>query len=165
MNSTDAPDTGQKKSPTLVKRLTVWSSLTISVLLFLYCGFTDCTEPTQIGIVRNSVSGQLSLQQGGGWYLTPPWVRVARIDTRPMRVSVATAGRGFSAKLVQFDVSGWKEFVATEGFRYYWWANRISINFGYVEEHRGMKDILRGYAYSAKKYPFIRILNEYQQDK
>ncbi len=73
-----------------------------------------------------------------------------------------SAGRGYSAKLVQFQPDAWREFVAIEGFRYYWWANRFSLNFGYSEEYRGMRDILRGYAYSPKSYTFIKVLEEYQ---
>lgn len=136
--------------------------LVILVLIFLFCvGFLNYLEPTQIGIARNRISGELSLQDTGGLHLTAPWIGVTRVDTRPIRVSVTSAGRGFSAKLVQFDKRYWREFVEVEGWRYYWWANRISFNLGYTEEHRGMKDILRGYAYSPKQYPFIVILAEY----
>ncbi|MEK7498986.1 MAG: hypothetical protein AAB649_00075 [Patescibacteria group bacterium] len=119
-------------------------------------------EPTEIGIARNHISGKIWIQEGGGFFVGPPWVWVARVDTRPIRVAVTSAGRGYSAKLVQFDKQGWKEFVELEGWRYYWWANRISINFGYNEEYRGMKDILRGYAYSPKKYSFLVVLEEYK---
>jgi hypothetical protein len=133
----------------------------VPISLF-YLLFLNYTEPTQIGIARNYVSGEMWVQEGGGWHFTAPWTLVAKIDVRPMRVAVTTTGRGFSAKLVQFEPKAWREFVATEGFRYYWWANRLSFNFGYDEEYRGVKDILRGYAYSAKKYPFITILKEYE---
>ena len=141
----------------------IWISgcVLIGIILF-YLLFVNYTEPTQIGISRNLITGQMWIQNKGGWHLTAPWVKVAVIDTRPIRVSVASAGHGYSAKLVQFDARGWKEFVAIEGFRYYWWANRLSVNFGYNEEYRGMRDILRGYAYGAKKYPFVVILNEYR---
>lgn len=131
-----------------------------AVAILFYVGFVNYNEPTQLGIARNHISGEMWLQEGGGLYITPPWVWVARVDTRPIRVSVASAGRGYSAKLVQFDKKGWKEFVELEGWRYYWWANRLSFNFGYDEEHRGIRDILRGYAYSPKKYPFLVILEE-----
>ena len=102
------------------------------------------------------------IQKDGGWHFTLPWVFVSKIDTRPMRVAVTTSGHGYSAKLVRFNTDGWQEFVAIEGFRYYWWSNRFSINFGYDEEYRGMKDIMRGHAYSAKKYSFVDVITEYQ---
>jgi len=132
----------------------------VCLLFSCYLAFLNYTEPTEVGIARNAISGEMWTQEGGGWHGTLPWVRVATIDLRPVRVSVQSAGRGYSSKLVQFEVRGWREFVATEGFRYYWWANRLSINFGYEDEHRGMKDILRGYAYGGNKYPFISILSD-----
>jgi hypothetical protein len=138
------------------------SGVLIFSLFLFYCFFLNYNEPTDLGIVRNQISGAVWIQRGG-FHLTVPWVRVAKMDLRPMRVEVNSAGRGFSAKLVQFDDKYWQEFVNTEGFYYYWWANRFSFNGGYKEEHRGVRDIVRGYAYSAKRYPFIKILNEYQE--
>ena len=132
-------------------------------IFFFYLGFLNYTEPTEIGVARNLITGKMWAQKGG-WHLTPPWVLVARIDTRPIRVSVDSAGHGYSAKLVQFVPEEWESFVNIEGFRYWWWANRISINFGYHNENRGMKDILRGYAYGTKKYPFFRIIAEYERE-
>lgn len=116
---------------------------------------------TQAGIMRNWVNGELKLDTPG-WNISPPWVSVAKIDTRPMRVCVTSAGRGFNCKLVEFIPGEFKAFVETEGFHYYWWYNRFSFNWGYSEEYRGMKDVLRGYAYSVKQYPFIRVLREYE---
>lgn len=133
-----------------------------SVLFFFYIGFVNCTEPTEIGIARNKISGEMWAQKGG-IHLTPPWVWVACVDTRQVRVAVTSAGRGYSAKLVRFNPEYWREFVEVEGWRYYWWANRFSINFGYDEEFRGVRDIMRGYAYSAKQYAFLNILKEYRE--
>jgi hypothetical protein len=129
-----------------------------------YLPFFNHTEPVEVGIVWNRITGEVTLQKrdAAGWHITSPWVAVARVDTRPMRVCVTTAGRGFSCKLVQFELSAYKEFVETEGFRYYWWANRISFNLGYNEEYRGMKDLLRGYAYGVKKYSFVSVLRDYE---
>ena len=70
---------------------------------------------------------------------------------------------GYSAKLIQFNPEYWREFVDVEGWRYYWLANRFSFNFGYEEEYRGMRDLMRGYAYSAKQYLFLNILKEYKE--
>lgn len=136
--------------------------LCLLLLVVIRYSFLNHTEPTEIGIARNMITGEVWAQKTGGWHLNFPWVLVPIIDARPMRVSVQSAGHGYSAKLVQFDPDHWQEFVQVEGFRYYWWANRISFNFGYKEEYRGVKDILRGHAYGAKKYRFIKILEEYQ---
>lgn len=143
------------------KKIAAVAGVIICAVVFFYFGFLNYTEPTEVGIARDVFSGEMRLQEGGGWYCTAPWVFVATIDTRPQRISISTAGHGFSAKLIQFDPKAWQEFVNTEGFRYWWWANRISFNFGYDEEYRGMKDIMRGYAYGVKEYPFVKVLEEY----
>jgi hypothetical protein len=142
------------------KILTVFMVVFFFTLVF-YLLFFNYTEPTQFGIARNKITGKMWIQEGGGVYLTWPWVWVVRVDTKPIRVAVVSGGRGYSAKLVQFEKRGWKEFVAVEGWRYYWWSNRISFNLGYDDEYRGMKDILRGYAYGAKSYSFMTVLKEY----
>lgn len=149
-----------RKYKKLVCSLIIFS---LAIVFFFYFFFLNYTEPTEIGIARNIFTGEIWLQEGGGWYKTAPWVRVAKIDTRPMRVAITTAGHGFNAKLVQFAPKEWRTFVEVEGFRYWWWANRISINFGYKEEYRGMKDIMRGYAYGVKEYPFIIVLEKFTQ--
>ena len=124
-------------------------------------GFLIHNEPTEIAITRNLLTGDTYLLEAG-WHFAPLWVLAPVIDTRPVRVSVPSAGHGYSAKLVQFQTDAWQEFVSTEGFRYWWWANRISFNFGYTEEYRGMKDILRGYVYGTKPYPFFKVITEYK---
>ena len=139
-----------------------WLAVLMVALLAFYVAFLNYLEPTEVGIARNVISGEMWLQKSGGWYVTAPWTRVARIDTRPMRVAITTAGHGYSAKLVRFVPEHWKEFVATEGFHYYWWYNRISFNWGYDETYRGMRDIMRGYAYGVKKYSFFEVMSEYE---
>jgi len=111
----------------------------------------------------NPISGELTRDHPGR-HLTPPWVFVAKLDTRPVRVCVTSASRSVNCRLVQFDERLYEDFVRTEGFRYYWWDNRFSFNFGYPEEYRGFRDVMRGYAYSVKKYPFIKVVESYQDD-
>ncbi len=146
-----------------MKKLCVASiaCLALPALFWLTC--IHYTENYQLGIKWNFVTGGLQADDAAGLHITPPWIRISRIDTRPMRVCITTAGRGFNCRLVQFDAKYYREFVATEGFRYWWWANRISFNLGYSDEYRGMKDLLRGYAYSAKQYPFVITLKEYEE--
>jgi hypothetical protein len=136
--------------------------LAIMLPLCLYTLFMNHNEPTEIGLARNILTGTM-WKQKGGWYITSPWVWVSRIDIRPMRVAITTGGHGYNSKLVQFKEEHWELFVKTEGWRYWWWSNRISFNLGYQEEYRGMRDILRGYAYADNKYPFIEITSEYQK--
>jgi hypothetical protein len=134
------------------------AGLAACFLFYLAC--LNYLEPTQVGISWNYASGESQLQEPG-WHITSPLVAVARIDTRPVRVCITSASRGFNCRLVQFEPSGYQQFIATQGFYYYWWSNRISFNWGYNEEYRGMRDLMRGYAYSVKQYPFIKALREY----
>ncbi len=144
-----------------MNKLIIVGATCLAVLGGIYFPFVNYLEPVEEGIAWNFATGELRLQNKG-WNFTPPWVLVARIDVRPIRVCVTTAGRGFNCKLVQFEPSAYREFAATEGFYYYWWANRISFNWGYDEEYRGMRDLLRGYAYGVKRYPFVTVLRDYE---
>jgi len=133
----------------------------LAIGCFFYISCVHYTEAYQAGITWNRITGELRLDTHAGIHITPPWVIASKVDTRPIRVCVTSAGQGFNCKLVQFEVGAWREFVAVQGFHYWWLANRISINMGYSDEYRGMKDLLRGYAYSTKQYSFIRTLREY----
>lgn len=139
----------------------------VGVLFFLialfYIACIHYQDSHHIAILWNRINGEARLEASGGIKFTLPWVAAAKIDTRPMRVCVTSSSKSFNCKLVQFAPEAYKEFLRVEGFRYYWLSNRISINFGYDEEYRGMKDILRGYAYDVRMYPFIRIVSEYDK--
>ncbi len=140
-----------------------YTLIVLLVLLLLRVNLLTYSGPTEIGIARNVLTGQ-TWPMPKGLRFKPPWVLVPHIDTRPMRVSVDSAGHGWSAKLVQFVPSEWESFVKTEGFYFWWWANRISFNSGYRDEHRGIKDIFRGYAYGVKQYPFLVVLKDVDQE-
>jgi hypothetical protein len=145
---------------------TIASGLVLVGGLFLfYLSCVHYTEPNQVAIVWNRISGELWLDNKAGFTITPPWVAVSRIDLRPQRVCITSTGRGYNCKLVRFEPSFYREFVAIQGFQYYWLNNRLSINMGYDDEYRGMKDLLRGYAYSAKKYPFVTALRDYEESQ
>lgn len=144
----------------MTKTLFLITGGVVVIAFVLYLACFHYTEPTQVGISLNYSNGNLVLVQKSGWSVTAPWIMVAKIDTRPIRVCVTSSGRGFNCKLVQFNPQAYQEFVEIEGFRYYWWANRLSFNLGYSEEYRGMRDILRGHAFGVKKYRFLKILQE-----
>ncbi len=146
------------------KKLLFLGAICLGIVACLYLACIHYTEPNEVAIVRNWITGELELDNQAGFNCTPPWVTVAIIDIRPARVCLTSAGHAaFNCKLVQFEPRAYQEFIATEGFRYYWFANRFSFNFGYHDEYRGMRDILRGYAFSAKHYSFVRILEEYSE--
>ena len=117
----------------------------------------------EAGIAWNFATGELVLQEAG-YHITSPWTLVASVDTRPQRVCVTSGSHAaFNCRLVQFEQSRWREFVAVEGWRYYWFSNRFSFNSGYREEYRGFRDILRGYAFGVERYPFIRVIEEFEE--
>ncbi len=121
--------------------------------------FVHYTAANEIGITRNVVTGEIG-RDHPGWNLSAPWVMAAHVDTRPMRVCVSSTAHAYNCRLAQFVPDFYQEFVEVEGFRYYWWANRLSFNLGYDEEYRGMRDVLRGYAYDIRPYAFVRVTNE-----
>jgi hypothetical protein len=128
-----------------------------SVAGFLFLFYLAClhyTEVSHVKIMRNVMTGEI-LPDTPGWNLTAPWVMASEIDLRPMRVCITSASKGFNCKLIQFDSNYWQEFVATQGYHYWWWANRFSFNSGYDEEYRGMKDLMRGYAFATNQYHFV----------
>lgn len=137
-----------------------------AILLILIVSFNACfnyLDSYEIGLTWNFVTGETKLQDHAGWHVRKPWILVSTIDTRPHRVCLTSSGHAASnCRLVQFVPSAYREFIATEGFRWYWWSNRFSFNSGYDEEYRGFRDVLRGYAFSAERYPFIRVLKDYQ---
>ena len=137
--------------------------LGFTAIVLLYVSFIYRLEPHQVGLEWNWASGQLRVEHLPGYHFNKPWVWVARIDTRPTRVCVTSnAHAAVNCKLVAFNSQYYNEFLAVEGWWYYWWANRISFNSGYNEEYRGMRDILRGYAFSSQQYPFVTILSEFE---
>jgi len=118
------------------------------------------TEATEIGIRLNLLTREVT-RDTPGWNVSAPWILVSHVDIRPTRVCVESTGRGtLNCKLVEFLPDKHREFVMTEGFRYWWWSNRFSFNAGYDREYRGMTDLLRGYAYSDKKFPFVKVVQE-----
>lgn len=120
-------------------------------------------EPHQRAITWDVFGGEMALQDHPGWHARKPWVMVTTIDIRPARVCITSSARAaLNCKLVRFVPDHYEEFIEVQGFGFYWWSNRLSFNSGYREEYRGMNDLLRGYAFSAKQYSFIEVLEEYE---
>jgi hypothetical protein len=133
------------------------------VLLLAVKAFIYPIEPTNIGFAWNLFTGEMQIKDRAGFHIDMPWVWVAHVDIKPMRVCItSSAHAAVNCKLVQFDPSHYKEFLAVEGWRWYWWSNRFSFNSGYSDEYRGFRDVIRGYAFSAQPYSFIKVLGEYQ---
>lgn len=139
---------------TLYQQRIKYTLFLLGLFLFWLC-FFNYNSPHHVSINRNVITGEMSLK-GSGVHITAPWVQASRIDTRPFRVCVDCGCKNINCKLVTFNANGWNEFVKREGFKYYWWVNRISFNFGYEHEYRGIKSILKGYT-DNKRYSFINV--------
>jgi hypothetical protein len=105
-------------------------------------------------VSRNLFTGETQLDSTKGIKLSAAWVQVIKFDTRPIKVCIDCSCSNINCKLIAFNPNGWKEFIDREGFKYFWFKNRISFNLGQEKEYRGISHVLRGYAYD-KKYNFI----------
>lgn len=143
-----------------MKKIAIWGA---SLLFLFYLAFIHYTDTTHTGIRWNWMSGEIKPDPKPGFHCTAPWVMVTRIENTPIRVCIESAGRAVNCRLVQFIPDEYKALIAAEGFRYYWWDNRISFNLGYKEEYRGTRDLLRGYAFSVQEYPFIKTMTTYSE--
>lgn len=148
-----------------MKRLSIISTVLISLLLTFYLACVHYTDIHQAAIVWDRFSGQMNIDTVPGFNISAPWTKVVKVETRPQRVCVTSATKSFNCKLVKFVPGMYKELLRVEGLHYYWLYNRISFNGGYSEEYRGVRDLLRGYAFSGKQYPFISILEELGDQK
>ncbi len=142
----------------MITKISIVLSLVLTFWLFCF----HWTDSHEIGITRNFFSGNLKLDSVPGFNFTAPWIQVARIDIRPTRICVTSSTNNFNCRLVEFNKEFYKEFIEAEGFRYFWWSNRISFNLGHDDEYRGMKDLLRGYTFDRTNRNFITVVQEIQ---
>jgi hypothetical protein len=141
--------------PNSIRILLVLSSFSLLFYIFYFYN----VDSNHVAISRDLLSGKTYIEQSTGWQVSSPWVQVVKIDTRPFKICLTSTTSTINCRLVQFDTTGWKELIARESFQYYWFRNRLSFNFGYQEEYRGFKDILRGYTFNTSDtVHFIRFV-------
>lgn len=144
----------------LLLRIAMIIGIVLLVASIIYFPFFHHQDVNEVGLARNFFTGETYAITESGYHRNYPWVWVAIVDTRPHRVCITTTARSYHCKLVQFKAEHYQEFLDVEGWRYYWWSNFFSINFGYSEEYRGFNDVLRGYAFGSKQYPFVVVTGE-----
>ena len=121
-----------------------WILLVSSLVFSFYLLFVIRILPNEVGIYKDEISGLNWIESKPGYHISPPWHLCTMIDIRPMRVGISCACRAYKYELVSFNINNWKEFITREGWSYYWFRNRLSLNFGTEEEYRGFRNIMRG---------------------
>lgn len=118
------------------------------VLMFLYyLLFLNHVSINEVGVAYNSMNGQITVQDQPGWYTTSPLTFVTTFSTLPMKVTIPSNANVINTKVVRFKPEGVQEYIRMQGFS--WKLSESSL-----------ENILLGYAYSGKSYPFLEIVQE-----
>jgi len=128
--------------------------IVLSFIFLFWLLFFNFTRDYQVSIKRNYFTGELSLLKPG-ITITSPWVQIIRLDTRPKQYCVECVCKNKTCVLASFNPIGWREFIDREGFRYFWFRNRISFNS--YKTYRGFDSVIRGYSFDEQEYSFIKI--------
>lgn len=134
------------------------AALVVLAIMFrlMFVNFVDNYE---MGYEYNSITGELKALPHKGYIVTWPFVMsVHTIDLRPTQVCINANSRVLNCKLVMFDTTGWKTFVAWHGRDNY--SNQSQGSSG------NLNQILMSYAYdgTGKNYPFLKVLRELKND-
>lgn len=100
----------------------------------------------EVGVAYNSMDGSITIQSNSGWYVTSPMVKVVTFSTLPIVVHIPSEAKVINTKIVRLNLQGLPQFIRLQGFSYTMGQN--------------MENILMGYAFSGKQYPFLDILQE-----
>ena len=144
-----------------------WLILGISIAVLLISGaiyrynwwtFVDSHEQ---GYRFEKVTGKITVLNRTGWHrITPFFVEVNTIDTRPMQIRIEANNRVLNAMLVRFKKEGLQQFIDLHG----------RGDYGLNDGQTNLSEILKSYAYEnygsnqynkellQKKYKFMEIL-------
>lgn len=129
------------------RRIVIAASAVLLAAFTFYTLFLNHVEINEVGVAYNSIGGKVWIQSRPGWYLTSLTVKVANISTLPQQVQVYSQAKVLNYKIVRFNPDGIDEFIRLQGFEYY-------------EVGGSMNNILTGYAFSGRRYPFLDVLQE-----
>jgi hypothetical protein len=129
--------------------------LIVLLLSLLTYSIVEWNSPTNISIYKNIFSGEMGVYKSG-LHISPPWVITRKINLEPRRFCIQCDCRNSTCNLIRFNPDGWKEFIDKEGFRFYWFSNRISFNQSNIT-YRGLDNILYGYSFDSMEYGFIEV--------
>lgn len=119
------------------------------ILLFplFWMLFLNHVDINEIGVAYNSWNGEVTVQDEPGWYITNPLTLVASISTLPRKVDIPSNAVVVNAKVVRFKKEGVQEYIRLQGFQ--WFLS-----------DKALDNILMGYAFSGKDFPFLEIIQE-----
>lgn len=132
-------------------KMAVSAAVPVVCLFLFYVLCWNHVHINEIGVAYNSMNGKVTIQENPGWYLTNPFVEVVNISTVPHQVSIPSGAVVINTKIVRFKKEGVEEFIRLQGFSY-------SLN-------QSLNNILMGYAFSGKEYPFLEVMQEAGPEK
>jgi hypothetical protein len=130
----------------LFKRVIIIIFVVLFVVFSFYFLCLNHVGVNQLGVAYDPIGGQIAKQKVPGWYITGPFVRVAYIDILPIRVTIPSAAKVINTRLVRFRAEGLDEYIKLQGFGY--------------DLTTSLENILMGYAFSGREYPFLEIMEE-----
>lgn len=128
----------------------------VTILVTIFGGFLyyllclNHVSLNDVGVAYNSLDGTMTIQERPGWYRTSPFTLVADLSILPQRVSIPSEAVVINTKVVKLRPEGVPELIHRQGFSY---MLDSSLN-----------NILIGYAFSGKEYPFLEIVQEVTVD-
>lgn len=129
-------------------------AVALIVLILFRLMFVNFIDNYQLGYKFDSRTGEISVLDGPGYVVTPPFVvSIHTVDLRPMQVCINANSRVLNCKLVQFNKDGLRTFLEWHGRNDYDGSSSVG---------GGLNDILKSYAYDGfgRSYPFLTILKE-----
>lgn len=134
----------------LLERLGIVVGVLVALGVMFYLACLNHVSVNHIGIAYNSLDGAIS-EQDPGWHVTPPTVLTTSLSTLPLTVKIPSEARIINQKVVRFRKGKVVEFVKFQGWS---WSLGDSL-----------ENILLGYAYSGREWPFLEVLDSTDHDR
>lgn len=129
-----------------ITKVAIITGVLVVLMFGFYIACLNHVEINEIGVAYNSYDGKVTIQENPGWYVTSPFVRVVALSTVAHQVSIPSGAKVINTKIVRFKREGVEEFIRLQGFS--------------ITLHDSFDNILMGYAFSGKSYPFLEIMQE-----
>lgn len=117
--------------------------------ILYYLLFLDYVGINKVGIAWNSSTNKITVQEPG-WHKTSFDEFVFCLPTTPIVVTLPSKAKVVNSKLVRFRKEGAEQFVDIQGFGWY--------------SDQDFENVMLGFAFSGKKYPFLEVIGEARVD-